>query len=66
MKKSLLLVACFAPALLYAQLLEPPFNPKKVVPYVPTGPETVSAMLKLASVGKNDLVMDLGCGMEGS
>jgi 2-polyprenyl-3-methyl-5-hydroxy-6-metoxy-1,4-benzoquinol methylase len=61
-KKILLLVACFAPALLYAQLLEPPFNPKKVVPYVPTGPETVSAMLKLASVGKNDLVMDLGCG----
>lgn len=58
----LLYVLCLSPALRPAQLLEPPFNPKKVVPFVPTGPETVSAMLKLAGVGKNDLVMDLGCG----
>lgn len=62
MRKILLFVLCVPPALLYAQLQEPPFNPKKVVPYVPTSPETVSAMLKLAGVEKNDLVIDLGCG----
>ena len=62
MKKTLLLITCFAPALLYAQLRDSPFNPKKVVPYVPTSPEVVSAMLKLAGVQKNDLVIDLGCG----
>jgi SAM-dependent methyltransferase len=62
MKKLLLLVVCLAPVLLYAQLHDSPFNPKKVVPYVPTSPETVSAMLKLACVEKNDLVIDLGCG----
>jgi ribosomal protein L11 methylase PrmA len=50
------------PAVLFAQLQDPPFNPKKVVPYVPTGPETVAAMLKLAGVEKKDLVIDLGCG----
>jgi SAM-dependent methyltransferase len=62
MRKILLFVLCVFPALLYAQLQEPPFNPKKVVPYVPTSPETVAAMLKLAGVAKNDLVIDLGCG----
>jgi SAM-dependent methyltransferase len=61
-RKILLFVLCASPALVYAQLQEPPFNPKKVVPYVPTSPETVSAMLKLAGVEKNDLVIDLGCG----
>jgi SAM-dependent methyltransferase len=61
-KKILLFVACLVPAVLYAQLLDPPFNPKKVVPYVPTGPETVAAMLQLAGVQKSDLVIDLGCG----
>jgi tRNA A58 N-methylase Trm61 len=30
--------------------------------YVPTPPEVVSAMLKLANVTKNDVVYDLGCG----
>lgn len=62
MTKILLLVVGILPALLHAQLQEPLFNPKKVVPYVPTGPETVAAMLKLAGVTKNDLVIDLGCG----
>jgi SAM-dependent methyltransferase len=62
MRKILLFVLCVFPALLYAQLQDPPFNPKKVVPYVPTSPETVAAMLKLAGVTKNDLVIDLGCG----
>ena len=32
------------------------------VPYVPTSPELVDAMLKLAGVNKNDVVYDLGCG----
>jgi SAM-dependent methyltransferase len=32
------------------------------VPYVPTPVEIVDKMLDLASVGKNDVVYDLGCG----
>ncbi|MDX2151675.1 MAG: class I SAM-dependent methyltransferase [Bryobacteraceae bacterium] len=32
------------------------------VPYVPTPPEVVAEMLKLAAVKKNDVVYDLGCG----
>ncbi|MBI4475880.1 MAG: methyltransferase domain-containing protein [Acidobacteria bacterium] len=30
--------------------------------FVPTPPEVVEAMLKVAKVGKNDVVYDLGCG----
>jgi uncharacterized protein (TIGR03000 family) len=33
-----------------------------VIRYVPTPDEVVSAMLKLARVGKDDVVYDLGCG----
>jgi precorrin-6B methylase 2 len=32
------------------------------VPYVPTPPEVVDAMLTLAAVKKEDIVYDLGCG----
>lgn len=32
------------------------------VPYVPTRPEVVDAMLKLARVNSKDIVYDLGCG----
>ncbi len=32
------------------------------VPYVPTPPDVVEAMLKLAQVAKTDVVYDLGCG----
>ena len=32
------------------------------VPYVPTPTEVVEEMLKVANVGKNDVVYDLGCG----
>ncbi len=38
-------------------------NPDKIViRYVPTPPDVVDAMLKLAGVGANDVVYDLGCG----
>jgi len=33
-----------------------------VIRYVPTPPEFVEAMMKLAKVGKEDVVYDLGCG----
>ncbi|MCP5110799.1 MAG: class I SAM-dependent methyltransferase [bacterium] len=32
------------------------------VPYVPTSPDVVEAMLELAGVGPGDVVYDLGCG----
>ncbi|MDH7511873.1 MAG: class I SAM-dependent methyltransferase [Clostridiales bacterium] len=32
------------------------------VPYVPTKPEVVEEMLRMAKVGKNDILYDLGCG----
>lgn len=35
---------------------------RKDVPYVPTLPELVDEMLRLANVGKGDVVYDLGCG----
>jgi SAM-dependent methyltransferase len=60
--KILLVVIGILPALLYAQPHDSWSNPKKLVPYVPTGPQTVAAMLKMAGVGKDDLLFDLGCG----
>jgi len=40
----------------------PPQQVKKDVPYVPTLPEIADEMLKLANVGRDDVVYDLGCG----
>ena len=37
-------------------------RPHLDVPYVPTPQEVVDAMLDLAGVGMNDLLVDLGCG----
>ncbi len=37
-------------------------EPKLDVPYVPTRPAVVNAMLKMADVKKGDVVYDLGCG----
>jgi len=37
-------------------------KPKLDVPYVPTPPDVVKAMLKLAEVKPNDVIYDLGCG----
>lgn len=62
MKKMLLVVLSLVAAPLYMRAQEPSAPSKKVVPYVPTSPEVVSAMLKLANVTSNDLVIDLGCG----
>jgi SAM-dependent methyltransferase len=43
-----------------AQTTEPRTLPE--VPYVPTSPEAVKAMLQLANVKPDDVVYDLGCG----
>ena len=37
-------------------------EPKIIVPFVPTHPKVVAAMLKLADVKEGDTVYDLGCG----
>ena len=39
-----------------------PLDKKLDVPYVPTHERIVSEMLKVANVGKNDVLYDLGCG----
>ena len=39
-----------------------PAEQKKDVPFVPTPPEVVEAMVKLAGVRAGDVVYDLGCG----
>lgn len=44
-----------------AQALERPSR-QPDVPFVPTAPEVVDAMLRLANVGKNDVIYDLGSG----
>jgi ribosomal protein L11 methylase PrmA len=38
------------------------FSAAQDVPYVPTTPEVVDAMLELAKVNSKDVVYDLGCG----
>lgn len=47
-----------------ARLLAQPAaaSPSLDVPYVPTPQDVVDRMLQLASVGKNDILFDLGCG----
>lgn len=41
---------------------DPKKGDKLFIRYVPTPPEIVEAMMKLAKVGKDDVVYDLGCG----
>ena len=56
----LILLALPAPAWLQSLY---PFQDKPLdVPYVPSKPEVVSEMLRMAKVGKDDLLYDLGCG----
>jgi SAM-dependent methyltransferase len=49
----------FSAAALFAQNGE---HRRPDVPYVPTSPQAVQAMLRLAGVQKSDVVYDLGCG----
>ncbi len=62
-----LLRACL-PALLLLSLVAVPLPAQwdedtyGDVPFVPTPPEVVDAMLELAGVTQNDIVYDLGCG----
>jgi SAM-dependent methyltransferase len=53
---SFILIPLFLLGQLYLQ--EKPLD----VPYVPSKPEVVSAMLRMAKVTKDDLLYDLGCG----
>ena len=41
---------------------EPQREVRRDVPYVPTPQEVVDEMLRMANVGKDDVVYDLGCG----
>ena len=60
MKKLLFAVLILIPASLFGQLYlqEKPLD----VPYVPSKPEVVATMLRMAKVTKDDLLYDLGCG----
>jgi len=49
------------PAAADAQNQKPPLRSPDVV-YVPTPPEVVDEMLRMANIGKNDVLYDLGCG----
>ena len=46
----------------FAPLLKAQWEEGKDVPYVPTPPDVVAGMLKLAGVKSGDFVIDLGCG----
>jgi predicted RNA methylase len=60
MKKLLFPILILIPVFLCGQLelQQKPLD----VPYVPSRPEVVAAMLRMAKVSKNDLLYDLGCG----
>jgi SAM-dependent methyltransferase len=45
-----------------SQLRGPSSRPHLDVPFVPTPQEVIDAMLDLAGVGRNDVLLDLGCG----
>lgn len=55
-------VAVFTSALCAALLAQKPRLRPPDVRYEPSPPEVVRAMLRLAEVGKKDIVYDLGCG----
>ena len=60
MKRLLFLSFVLIPVFLFGQLYlqEKPLD----VPYVPSKPEVVATMLRMAKVTKTDLLYDLGCG----
>src|SRR5687768_8492131 len=55
-------VACIVIALACVQGQQSQREITKDVPFVPTLPEIVEEMLRLANVGRDDVVYDLGCG----
>jgi SAM-dependent methyltransferase len=63
LRKPLRILALCASAVLTTVLFSASAQDRKPdVHYVPTPEEVVAEMLKLANVGKNDVVYDLGCG----
>ena len=54
--------ACAVLALACAHAQAPQREVKRDVPYVPTPQVVVDEMLKMANVGKDDVVYDLSCG----
>jgi SAM-dependent methyltransferase len=61
--RALALLACLAAgAPLSLQAQQQPARPNLDVPYVPTNLPTVEAMLRIANVGPDDFVIDLGSG----
>jgi SAM-dependent methyltransferase len=60
MKRRYFLLLPFTAAAVLVQAQAQPRRPD--VPYVPTTPEAVEAMLRLAGVKPSDVVYDLGCG----
>ena len=60
MKRLLFPLLVFIPVFLFGQLYlqEKPLD----VPYVPSKPEVVATMLRMAKVTEDDLLYDLGCG----
>ncbi len=60
MRHSVFPAILLIPVFLFGQiyLQERPYD----VPYVPTKPEVVSSMLRMAKVTKDDILYDLGCG----
>ena len=63
-RTSLLLVAVVLASAATATLAQPlkPLDKNPEVPYVPTHERIVDEMLKIANVGKNDVLYDLGSG----
>lgn len=59
---ALLLAACMLPTYVEASDASPAQTRSPDVIFVPTPQRVVNAMLKLANVGKKDIVYDLGCG----
>lgn len=61
-RRHFLLVALLVAALPPAALPQAAYDQRSLAPFVPTPQEVVDKMLELASVKKNEMVYDLGCG----
>jgi len=54
--------SAFETEVVLGQVPDAKYEPKKIVPFVPTPQEVVEGMLELAQVKKGDVVYDLGSG----